>query len=40
MLDTIIVKDNVDINLIDSTKTVYNIVSNIYAKDPADVSKF
>jgi hypothetical protein len=38
MLDTVIVKDNVDINLIDSTKTVYNIVSNIYAKNPADVS--
>ena len=33
MVTTEVVKDNVDINLIDSFKTVYNVVSNIYAKD-------
>lgn len=33
MVTTEVVKDNVDINLIDSFKTVYNVVSNIYAKN-------
>lgn len=37
MVATEVVKDNVDINLIDSFRTVYNVVSNIYAKDDTQV---
>ena len=37
MLATEVVNQNVDINLIDSFRTVYNVVSNIYAKDEANV---
>ena len=37
MVATEVVKDNVDINLIDSTRTIYNVVSNIYAKNEANV---
>ena len=37
MIATEVVKENVDINLIDSTRTVYNVVSNIYAKNEIDV---
>ncbi len=37
MLATEVVNQNVDINLIDSFRTVYNVVSNIYAKNEANV---
>ena len=34
---TYLVKDFVDVNLIDTTKTIYGIVSNIYPKTAASV---
>ena len=37
MTKTILVKEVVDEKLIDSTKTIYNIVSNIYPKNESDV---
>ncbi len=40
MTKTIVVKDVVDEKLIDSTKTIYNIVSNIYPKNESDVMLF
>jgi ectonucleotide pyrophosphatase/phosphodiesterase family member 5 len=39
MTKTIVVKDVVDEKLIDSTKTIYNIVSNIYPKNESDREK-
>jgi predicted AlkP superfamily pyrophosphatase or phosphodiesterase len=38
MTKTIIVKDVVDEKLINSNKTIYNIVSNIYPKNESDVT--
>jgi len=37
MSTTLVVKDLVNETLIDSTKTVYNIVSSVYPKDDKDV---
>jgi hypothetical protein len=34
---TIVVRDYVDVTLIDTNKTSYGIVSNIYPKDPLKV---
>lgn len=36
---TLIVKNYVDVNLIDSTKTIYGIVSNIYPKNESVVRR-
>ena len=37
MVATEIVSANVDTNLIDSKSTIYNVVSNIYAKNESNV---
>ncbi len=40
MSNTLVVKDLVNETLIDSTKTVYNIVSSIYPRNDKDVRIF
>ena len=37
---TVVVRDYVDVTLIDTNKTSYSIVSNIYPKDPLKVILF